>query len=187
MECSAEDEGRAWPAAYLPLALSNHTRLFEQVDVQLGPAHPELAIELHLDKLAKAGRVIVAQGARVAKGLEQRVGCKHLLRHRVRRVVRRARDPREIAHHDLHRLRLARSALARNEDGLTALLGAHVLVRGLSDSVHMRRQRAKLGTAVAHEHVLIIQRLTHLPVEWIDSNADLARVRVHVVTHEAVA
>ena len=51
----------------------------------------------------------------------------------------------------------------------------------------MRRQRTKLGTAVAHEQWLFIQRLTHLPIEWIDSNADLARVSVHVVTHEAVA
>ena len=62
-----------------------------------------------------------------------------------------------------------------------------MLVRCLSNGVHMRRQRTKLGTAVAHEQWLFIQRLTHLPIEWIDSNADLARVSVHVVTHEAVA
>ena len=62
-------------------------------------------VELYLDELAEAGAVVVAARLGVTEGLEERVGGEHLLRDEV--GVARLAHRGQVAHHDLHSLRLA--------------------------------------------------------------------------------
>ena len=58
--------------------LRHDARLLKQVDVDARARHLVFRVELDLDELAKSGRVVVPQRARVAEGLEQWVGREHL-------------------------------------------------------------------------------------------------------------
>ncbi len=69
----------------------------------------------YLDVSAEAGGVVVAEGARVAEGLEQRRRLQHLLRDQVRR--RRVHRRQELQQ-QLRALSLARAGLAAQDDGL---------------------------------------------------------------------
>ena len=62
-----------------------------------------------------------------------------------------------------------------------------MLIGLLGDAVYVRRHVVQLLPAVLNKQTFGIQRLADLPIEWIDGDADLARVRVDVVAAEAVA
>ena len=62
-----------------------------------------------------------------------------------------------------------------------------MLIGLLGDAVHVRRHVVQHLPAILNQKTFGVQRLADLPIEWIDSDADLARVRVDVVAAEAVA
>eukprot|EP00968_Pinguiococcus_pyrenoidosus_P027327 scaffold7366_cov254-Pinguiococcus_pyrenoidosus.AAC.29 len=108
-----------------------------------------------LDELAEATGVVVANRPRIAERFQDRVGHEDLPRHR-RHVFhrgdapgRRVRDPGQVVHDDLRRLRLSCAGLAGNQDGLIARHirsggVAHRPVGRIRDGVHVRRKRLRM-------------------------------------------
>ena len=163
----------------LAFVLLDDARLLEKVDVDTGTHHLEGTIELNFDELAETRRVVVARRLRVAEGLEKRVRGEHLGGDLV--LVPRFAHDREVLHHDLNRLGLACSTLARDEDRLVATIVNNVLVCILGDRVDVWWLVTELLATVLDQEALFIERLAHLPAEWVDSDAYLARVRVDVI------
>ena len=58
--------------------LRDEPRLLEQVVVDERGRDARVVVEVDVDQLAEARRVVVAHRLRVAKGLEDRVGQQHL-------------------------------------------------------------------------------------------------------------
>lgn len=64
------------PLRYTPAC---HASLFEQVSVDAGPADRAGGVESDADKLAKAGRVVVANRLGIAECLQDRIGGNDLV------------------------------------------------------------------------------------------------------------
>ena len=105
----------------LALALVGDAGLLEQVLLYSRPDDPPAVRELDADELAEAGGVVVAEGPRVAEGLEDDVRVEHPLlelAHAGDGLVPRRGDPAQVAHDHLGRLGLPCPGLAADDDRL---------------------------------------------------------------------
>ena len=163
--------------------------LEEEVDDADAAEAGAAAVVPHLEQLAEARRVVVAQRLRVAEGLEDRVGAEHA---RVQRVARRRRLPPvvaqrvgadEVLEDELGRLRLAGAALARDDDALVRLGAAQ---RRLGDREQVRRQRVERPRRVVRPRRLRREEAL-LPRERVERHEDrVARRRVDLLRREAL-
>lgn len=181
-------------------ALRYDSRLFQQEIHDLGANNLAVVIELDLDELAEATRVVIAQRLGITKGLEKRVGLEHALfqlAKRSRLVVGRvgvlvvaehrlavAGRTRKVLHDDLGGFGLTGTTLTTDDDTLVGWVHGAALdqvhVRLVSERKDVRRQRAH-GLAKVFGHIALavgrIQRLVR-----VDRDQDRADVRVdHLV------
>ena len=128
----------------LLLGLRDEARLLEQVLLDLGALDDALLVEVDVDVLAEAARVVVAYRLGVAERLEDRIGLEYLLLDPV--VL--AADGRQELEYELGALGLAGARLARDDHALVVLVAAHVVVGVVADGEYVRRQLADLLVAI---------------------------------------
>mmetsp|Transcript_11804 Transcript_11804/g.50590 ORF Transcript_11804/g.50590 Transcript_11804/m.50590 type:complete len:349 (+) Transcript_11804:2371-3417(+) len=171
----------------------NDPRALQQVRADRRAADGVFVVELDLDELPEAARVVVSHRLRVTERLEQWVGLQHFLLHRtsgaarVGALVDVPRAPahvREIVHYLLRRLRLARAGLAGDQDALARVLSAHRLERRLGDGEDVRAQLAQRVASVLIHHVAVVQ--VRQTLERVHRDEDVPRVRVDLVQPVAV-
>mmetsp|Transcript_70091 Transcript_70091/g.194861 ORF Transcript_70091/g.194861 Transcript_70091/m.194861 type:complete len:316 (-) Transcript_70091:19-966(-) len=178
----------------LTLLLVTNADLLQQISLDPCAAQPHLlpdgarerllpgrGLELQLDELAEAARVVVPQGPRVAESLEHRVRLQHLLLD-VRYAAILASSQRKELHDEFRRLGLARAAFATNEDRLRLQAVAHAFVRGPGrvEDVGLRGIRRDETL----QNLLVVEPRDRL--EWVQGNQNGTGERVDLVDVETV-
>mmetsp|Transcript_16539 Transcript_16539/g.49490 ORF Transcript_16539/g.49490 Transcript_16539/m.49490 type:complete len:256 (+) Transcript_16539:4738-5505(+) len=151
----------------------HHPGPLQEVRAHRRTANAPCCRELDLHKLSEPRRVIVAHGLGVSKCLQQRIGLQHLLLHAasatgLRLLSRETPHPRQILHDELAGFRLAGTRLTTDQDGLALPESPHLLVRGVSDGVHVWRKVAEIDATVLLHHVGAIK--VWQPREGVHSN-----------------
>jgi len=150
--------------------------LLEEVRLDLRARDGGLAVEVDVDPLAEARRVVVAHRLGVAEGLQHGVGHHDLLldgggARGGLALARGGEDLQDV----LGALRLAGARLARDEDALV-LARAHELAQRLAG--HGEDVRLLGPAGLVQLHVLGVVYVDGFP--RVDGDEDGARVRVHL-------
>lgn len=124
--------------------LVHDARLFEQVLLNLGALDDAVLVEVNVDVLAEATRVIVSDRLGIAERLQNRIRLENLLLDP--RVL--ATDGGQVLQDQLGGLGLAGAALATDDDALVLVEALHVVVGIVADGENVRRQLADLVVLV---------------------------------------
>mmetsp|Transcript_21266 Transcript_21266/g.82528 ORF Transcript_21266/g.82528 Transcript_21266/m.82528 type:complete len:333 (+) Transcript_21266:994-1992(+) len=155
----------------LALGLRDDPRLLKQVLGDLGAANVAVGVELDLDELAEAGRVVVAASLGVTESLQHRDG----LQHHVLDVRLTVRTRSEELQDELGRLGLSGTGLSADQHGLVLASLAHLVVRLLGDGEDVRGKKSQaLALVVLHPATAVDGE----PLEGVDSNQNGASVGV---------
>jgi len=188
--------------------MSDHTGLFQQVDITLGTGKLALGfrlvtkghetglavVKLKLQVLSETGRVVVTASLGVTKGFEQRVGVDNLLDDRVQGITNgrgRTRLHRShVVHADLDSFGLSSSRFTGHEDGLIVSVKGKTLVGKSRNFVDVRLQtftRIALPLSFPHKLVGVVDALLFgvqlgEPLEGVNSDNDIPSTSVRLAS-----
>lgn len=163
--------------------LTNHPRFFKEIVVDVGANGLTLRIELYLQVLSEARRVVVAQRFGISKRLQQRICCKNHVFNLLDGGVGTTRDVRNILHYALCSLCLAGARLTRDDYALVFGVRFHVVVRGLGDGKNVWRHFQTVLPPVTVKHCVGVYAQV---LEGIDRDQHMANVGVYLGILEAL-
>uniref|UniRef100_A0A2M4B0Z9 Putative secreted protein n=1 Tax=Anopheles triannulatus TaxID=58253 RepID=A0A2M4B0Z9_9DIPT len=115
--------------------LRHDAGLFQQVLLNLGTLDDATTVEVDVDVLAEAGRVVVAHRFRITERFQDRVRLEDLLLNP--RVL--ATDRCQVLEDELRAFRLTGTGFAGDDDALVLPVASHVRVRVVTDGEDVRR------------------------------------------------
>jgi hypothetical protein len=92
--------------------LSDHSRLFEEVVVDVRSHGLSLRVEVDFEVFSKSRGIVVSQCLRVSERFQQRIGSQHHVLDFLNRRVASSRNTRNVLHKSLRGLSLSRSGFS---------------------------------------------------------------------------
>jgi len=153
--------------------LADDARLLEQIVVDVCSDGLALRVEVYLQVLAKARRVVVAKGFRVSEGFQERVCSEHHVFDALDAGIGAAGNTGDVLHDALGSFCLASAGFSRDDDALIFFVALHVVVRGLGDCEDVWRHLQAILASVAVENGICIDPQVS---KGIDGNQHMANV-----------
>ena len=119
--------------------LTNHTRLLEEVVVDVRSDGLTLGVEVDFEIFSESRRVVVSQRLCVSERFEQWICGQHHVHHLLNRRVLASRDICDVLHESLRSFCLSCSGFTGDNDALVLLVGVHVVVGRFGDCEDVRR------------------------------------------------
>eukprot|EP00042_Codosiga_hollandica_P058624 m.886787 g.886787 ORF g.886787 m.886787 type:complete len:1258 (+) comp59913_c0_seq1:2120-5893(+) len=164
--------------------LAHNARLLQQVGLNVSAGNLALVAELHANELAKARRVVVADGLGIAESLEHGIGLDDLVLDVALGCASVcAGDGGKVLDDLLGALSLACTTLSGDDDHLISSL-LHCAVDSIGSGIDVRRHLVKVTAAVV-QHLCLRVDWQHLV--GVHRHNNVANVRVDFVGHEAFA
>ena len=165
----------------LELVLVDNARFFEQVLFEFGAHHCAVLLEVDLQVLAEAARVVVDARLGVTERLQDVIDLLYLA---IEANLERLGAREQVLHQVFAGLGLARAGLAADQNALTLLRANHLAEALLGRGVDVRRQRGTYvlaGLVVGRDALAVDgERL-----QRIERDQDVADVCVDLILREA--